>query len=59
MTRYVLIPIKGSKPTKKNPNAPKITATQALADFLYSYQYEVVSVLPQGFGGFLVIGKQG
>lgn len=56
--RFVIHSVKGQKPTKKNPNAPKITAKEALETFLNDQagkKMTIVSIMPAGFGGYQVV----
>jgi hypothetical protein len=57
---FTIHTVKGSKPTKKDPNAPKITAKEALVEFLNSHlvvgtRSTVVAIIPFGFGGYQVV----
>ena len=56
--KFVVHSVKGSKPTKKNPNAPKVTAKEALETFLNEQagkKMTIVSIMAAGFGGSQVV----
>lgn len=51
MTGYKVETVKASKPTKKNPDAPKITGKDALENYLNALKkgVKVVSIMYVGF----------